>query len=156
MTPHRIATALIAPTLVFRRCACGAAITVTRSCSGVRDTVRRDITIAWRLHCTAKPPANEEGVMRVDFELSGGGTVYLLRPVTRAAHSWVEDHLPADATWFGGAVVSRTDTSGRSSAGPSATGWWCSERVVAVLSGGDRPATRRHADGRPVPGRTAW
>ena len=105
MTPHRIATALIAPTLVFRRCACGAAITVTRSCSGVRDTVRRDITIAWRLHCTATPPAHEEGTMRVDFELSGGGTVYLLRPVTRAAHHWVEDHLPADATWFAGAVV---------------------------------------------------
>jgi len=105
MTPHRIATALIAPTLVFRRCACGAAITVTRSCSAVRDTVRRDITIAWRLHCTAKPPTHEEGTMRVDFELSGGGTVYLLRPVTRAAHHWVEDHLPADATWFAGAVV---------------------------------------------------
>ena len=43
--------------------------------------------------------------MRVDFELSGGGTVYLLRPVSRAAHNWVEDHLPDDATWFGGAVV---------------------------------------------------
>ena len=43
--------------------------------------------------------------MRVDFELSGGGTVYRLRPVTRAAHNWVEDHLPADATWFAGAVV---------------------------------------------------
>ena len=43
--------------------------------------------------------------MCVDFELSGGGTVYLLRPVSRAAHNWVEDHLPDDATWFGGAVV---------------------------------------------------
>jgi len=44
--------------------------------------------------------------MRVDFELSGGGTVYLLRPVTRARRTTgVEDHLPADATWFGGAVV---------------------------------------------------
>jgi len=43
--------------------------------------------------------------MRVDFELSGGGTVYLLRPVTRAAHNWVEEHLPTDATWWCGAVV---------------------------------------------------
>jgi hypothetical protein len=43
--------------------------------------------------------------LSVDFELSGGGTVYLLWPVTRAAHSWVEEHLPDDATWFGGAVV---------------------------------------------------
>ncbi len=42
---------------------------------------------------------------RTDFELSGGGTVYLLRPLARAARVWVEEHLPADATWFGGAVV---------------------------------------------------
>jgi len=43
--------------------------------------------------------------MRIDFELSGHGSVYLLHPLTRAAHAWVNDHLPADATWFGGAVV---------------------------------------------------
>ena len=42
---------------------------------------------------------------RIDFELSGHGTLYLLRPVSRAASAWVEEHLPADATWFGGAVV---------------------------------------------------
>jgi len=42
---------------------------------------------------------------RIDFEISGGGTVYLFRPLTRAAHTWVEDHLPADATWRCGAVV---------------------------------------------------
>ncbi len=43
--------------------------------------------------------------MRIDFELSGHGTLYLLRPVSRAASAWVKDHLPDDATWFGGAVV---------------------------------------------------
>ena len=43
--------------------------------------------------------------MRIDFELSGHGTLYLFRPITRAAHAWVEEHLPTDATWFGGAVV---------------------------------------------------
>ena len=43
--------------------------------------------------------------MRIDFEVSGGGTVYLLHPRTRAARTWVAEHLPADATWFGGAVV---------------------------------------------------
>ena len=43
--------------------------------------------------------------MRNDFELSGGGTVYLLHPRTRAARTWVAEHLPADATWFGGAIV---------------------------------------------------
>jgi hypothetical protein len=42
---------------------------------------------------------------RIDFELSGGRTVYLLRPLTRVAHAWVDDHLPDDATWFCGAVV---------------------------------------------------
>ena len=43
--------------------------------------------------------------MRIDFEVSGGGTVYLLRPLTRQARVWVDEHLPADATWFCGAVV---------------------------------------------------
>jgi len=43
--------------------------------------------------------------MRIDFEVSGGGSVYLLRPLTRAAHAWVDDHLPDDATWSCGAVV---------------------------------------------------
>ena len=69
MTPHRIATALIAPTLVFRRCAWGAAITVTRSFDGVRDNVRRDLTIAGRVPCTAtpkptKPPGRAKGLSR--------------------------------------------------------------------------------------------
>ncbi len=43
--------------------------------------------------------------MRIDFELSGGGTIYLLHPRTRAARTWVAEHLPADATWCCGAVV---------------------------------------------------
>jgi hypothetical protein len=43
--------------------------------------------------------------MRIDFEVSGCGSVYLLRPLTRAARARVEEHLPTDATWFGGAVV---------------------------------------------------
>jgi hypothetical protein len=43
--------------------------------------------------------------MRIDFELSDSGTVYLFRPLTRAVQAWVDDHLPPDATWFCGAVV---------------------------------------------------
>ena len=43
--------------------------------------------------------------MRIDFELSSHGTVYLFRPITRAAHHWVEEHLPPDATWWCGAIV---------------------------------------------------
>ena len=42
---------------------------------------------------------------RIDFELTGGGAVYLFRPVSRAADARVEDHLPDDAMWFEGAVV---------------------------------------------------
>ena len=39
---------------------------------------------------------------RIDFEVSGGGTVYLLHPLTRAARTWVAENLPADATWWCG------------------------------------------------------
>jgi hypothetical protein len=40
---------------------------------------------------------------RVDFEVSGSGTVYLLRPLTRAACAWIAGHLPADALRLGNA-----------------------------------------------------
>ena len=43
--------------------------------------------------------------MPIDFEVSGGGSVYLFKPLTRAAHAWVDDHLPDNATWWCGAVV---------------------------------------------------
>ena len=42
---------------------------------------------------------------RADLLVQGSGTVYLLRPVSRCGHSWVAEHIPSDATWFGGAVV---------------------------------------------------
>jgi len=68
MTQPRIATARIAPTLVVWRGAWGAAIPVTRSFDGVRDIVRRDLTIAGRVPCTAtakptKPPVLGEGAI---------------------------------------------------------------------------------------------
>jgi hypothetical protein len=40
-----------------------------------------------------------------DFELSGHGTLYRLRPLTQAAHSWVDEHLPEDALDWCGAIV---------------------------------------------------
>ena len=43
--------------------------------------------------------------MRIDFEISGGGTLYLFRPITRAAHAWVAEHLPEDAMRWCGAIV---------------------------------------------------
>lgn len=43
--------------------------------------------------------------MRIDFELAGYNTLYLLRPITRAARAWLDEHLPADAIRLGDAVV---------------------------------------------------
>ena len=40
----------------------------------------------------------------IDFEISGGGTVYLLHPLTPEGHDWVSEHLPADALRLGDAV----------------------------------------------------
>jgi hypothetical protein len=42
---------------------------------------------------------------RIDFEITGGETVYLLHPITRAARAWVDEHLPRDAQRLGDAVV---------------------------------------------------
>ena len=43
--------------------------------------------------------------MRIDFEISGGGSVYLLHPLTPAARDWIAEHLPADAMRLGDAVA---------------------------------------------------
>jgi hypothetical protein len=40
-----------------------------------------------------------------DFRCENHGTVFLLRPLTQSAHSWLEEHLAEDAQYFGGAVV---------------------------------------------------
>jgi hypothetical protein len=42
---------------------------------------------------------------QIDFEISGGGTVYLLHPLTHEAHDWVAEHLPADALHLRDAVA---------------------------------------------------
>jgi hypothetical protein len=41
----------------------------------------------------------------IDFEISSGGTVYLLRPLTPAAPAWIPEHLPGDALRLGDAVA---------------------------------------------------
>ncbi len=41
--------------------------------------------------------------MQIDFEVSGGGTVYLFKPLIRVAYAWVDEHPPDYATWVGGA-----------------------------------------------------
>jgi hypothetical protein len=43
--------------------------------------------------------------VRIDFEVSGGGSLYTLLPLTEVARQWVEEHLPEDRMTFGKAVV---------------------------------------------------
>ena len=40
-----------------------------------------------------------------DFQLIRQSTIYLLEPLTDTARAWVEEHIPADATRFGPAIV---------------------------------------------------
>jgi hypothetical protein len=41
----------------------------------------------------------------VDFHVENHGTIFLLQPLTPAANSWVDEHLPEDRLTFGGATV---------------------------------------------------
>ncbi len=40
-----------------------------------------------------------------DLLVHGGGSVYLLCPISLQGSAWVAQHIPLDAMWFGGAVV---------------------------------------------------
>ncbi len=40
-----------------------------------------------------------------DFRCENHGSLFLLFPLTLSARSWIEEHLPEDAQWFGNAVV---------------------------------------------------
>ena len=41
-----------------------------------------------------------------DFEVSGGGSIYILTPLTPAARDWVAEFLPEHAQqWAGGVVI---------------------------------------------------
>ena len=40
-----------------------------------------------------------------DFRCENHGSLFLLFPLSPSAHSWIEEHLPEDAQWFGKAVV---------------------------------------------------
>lgn len=40
-----------------------------------------------------------------DFLVENHGTIFLLQPLTPAANSWVNEHLPEDRLTFAGAVV---------------------------------------------------
>ena len=40
-----------------------------------------------------------------DFEVENHFTIFLLRPLTPAAESWIDEHISEDARYFGSAVV---------------------------------------------------
>ena len=40
-----------------------------------------------------------------DFRVENHGSIFLLQPLTPAANSWIDEHLPEDRMTFGGAVV---------------------------------------------------
>ena len=40
-----------------------------------------------------------------DFSVENHFTIFLLRPLTPAAESWIDEHIPEDAQHFGNAVV---------------------------------------------------
>jgi hypothetical protein len=41
----------------------------------------------------------------VDFEVENHGTIFLFRPITKAAQVWCDEHLPEDAPMFGTAYA---------------------------------------------------
>lgn len=40
-----------------------------------------------------------------DFEVENHFSIFLLRPLTPAAESWIDEHIPEDAQYFSNAVV---------------------------------------------------
>ena len=40
-----------------------------------------------------------------DFYCENNGVVFLLRPITESAQSWVKQNLPEDTQWFGDNVI---------------------------------------------------
>ena len=40
-----------------------------------------------------------------DFEVSNHGSLFLLQPMTPAAHAWLEYSVDSGATWWAGALV---------------------------------------------------
>ncbi len=40
-----------------------------------------------------------------DLYVQNEGTIFLLRPLSAAGHEWIDEHIPADATVYGGAIV---------------------------------------------------
>ena len=51
------------------------------------------------------PAKRKIGLSETDFLLYGGGTVYLLTPVSQRGEEWVTEHLPSDAQRLGSGIA---------------------------------------------------
>lgn len=43
--------------------------------------------------------------MNIDFAVENHFSIFLLRPLSDAAREWIAEHIPADAQFWGSAVV---------------------------------------------------
>ena len=55
--------------------------------------------------CTSGTSPTSEKESGPDFRVENHGSVFLLQPLTPAGNSWISEHLPEDAQWFGNGVV---------------------------------------------------
>jgi hypothetical protein len=44
-------------------------------------------------------------VIPVDIQVENHGTLFLLRPLTEAGQTWLEEHTVGETQWFGGALA---------------------------------------------------
>ena len=52
-----------------------------------------------------KPKPKEKRQHTPDFVVKNEGSIFILRPVSTAAKDWANEHIPEDATHFGGGIV---------------------------------------------------
>ncbi|HTY74946.1 MAG TPA: hypothetical protein VMD05_05195, partial [Candidatus Nanoarchaeia archaeon] len=51
------------------------------------------------------PKPKEKRQHTPDFVVKNEGSIFILRPVSTAAKDWANEHIPEDATHFGGGIV---------------------------------------------------
>jgi hypothetical protein len=81
--------------------ACAAFLSLLRfPARSLRRTGGQHVTMDLFKTNGSSPPEREP-----DFPLIRQDTIFPLKPLTDAARAWAEQHLPADATRFGPAIV---------------------------------------------------
>jgi hypothetical protein len=57
-----------------------------------------------KANSTVEKSNRESNEVGPDFLVENHGSIFLLQPLTPAANSWIDEHLPEDHLTFGGAV----------------------------------------------------